>query len=124
MRSHKKVLIIDDNPDTLKLIQDILEESHFDCQTAASPSEGLSSAATWKPDLILLDLMMPVMSGLGFLRQIKTMTDLSRIPIIILTSLGDREVATEAMDLGACAFLRKACHPKEIVSAVQEYVAA
>lgn len=117
----KKVLIIDDNPDTLQVVGDLLEDHHYECHTVSSSSEGMTTAATWKPDLILLDLMMPGMSGFGFLRKIKGMPELSKIPIIVLTSLGDQEVAHEALDLGAKGFLRKACPPKEILTMVQEY---
>ncbi|HKX12322.1 MAG TPA: response regulator, partial [bacterium] len=61
----KRVLVIDDDPDILTLLKETLEANHFECHVASSPQEGLETAISSKPHLILLDLMLPGMSGFG-----------------------------------------------------------
>lgn len=117
----KKILIIDDDPDIMHLIVERLQESNFECYTATLPSEGMEKALEFKPDLVLLDLMLPKMSGFGFMREFKLRNDLAHIPVVILTVLADEDIAQEAMNLGAAGYLTKACTAKELLSVVKEY---
>lgn len=117
----KKVLIIDDEPDTLYLLKETLEENHFECLTALTPVEGLEKARSNSPDVIILDLMLPQMTGYGFLRELKHDPKTKQIPVVVLTSLKDNEVARGAMDLGAVSYLTKSCPTQELVSTVEEY---
>lgn len=122
MSQHAKtILIIDDNLDTLKLVQDTLESLSFECITAASAMEGLEKAGTFKPQLILLDLMLPKMSGFGFMREVKNHPELKKIPVVIYSALGDREIADEIMDLGAAGYLQKMGGTQELVAMVESY---
>lgn len=118
---HKKILLIDDEPDILSLLKQRLEAYGLECVTAETAMEGLQLAATIKPNLILLDLMLPKMSGYGFLREIKSDPKLASIPVIVLTALGNKEVAREAMDLGAVGYLVKSCDFQEILTVVRNY---
>lgn len=117
----KKILIIDDDPDIVELIIDRLKESNFECYSATLPAEGLEKALEFKPDLILLDLMLPKMSGFGFMREFRMRTELNHIPVVVLTVLADEDIAEEAMNLGAAGYLTKACSAKELLSVVKEY---
>ena len=65
--------------------------------------------------------MLPKMSGFGVLRMLKGNPKLSSIPVIVLTALGDEEVAREAMNLGAAAYFTKACDPETLIAAMKEY---
>ena len=121
--SKKTVLLIDDEPEILKLLKRRLRAHHFQCETADNPVEGLKKAAQSKPNLILLDLMLPKMSGFGFLRLVKGNPNLAGIPVVVLTALGDEEIAREAMDLGAVGYLTKACPTEELISMIQNYAA-
>ncbi|MCA9407758.1 MAG: response regulator [Candidatus Omnitrophica bacterium] len=91
----KKVLIIDDDPDMLKLVKVNLEAKGFKIYATHSGKEGL---AIWKkdqPDLILLDVLMPEMDGLSFMREVQSRTDLKNIPIVVLSAKeGIRELFT------------------------------
>lgn len=120
----KKILIIDDDPDILDLIVERLKEHNFECYTASLPSEGLEKALEFQPDLVLLDLMLPKMSGFGFMREFKMRSELSGIPVVVLTSLADEDIAGEAMNLGAAGYLTKACSAKELLSVVKEYASS
>lgn len=119
----KTVLVIDDEPELLKLVKRRLEANRIECVTAENPVIGLEKAVKTRPDLILLDLMMPRMSGLGFLRLVKGNPATAGIPVVVLTALSDEEVAREAMDLGAVGYLTKACASQELISMIQIFAA-
>lgn len=118
----KKVLLIDDNEETLQLVKEILEDHSFVCLTANTAPEGLKVAKKTRPDLILLDLMLPQMSGFGFVRQLRGDAELSAIPIVVLSAVGDEEVAREVLDIGANSYLRKTCGARELVSTITNYL--
>lgn len=118
----KKVLVIEDEPEMSRLLKKRIETHDFECMTAPDPVIGLKKAVSGKPDLIVLDLMLPKMSGLGCLRLLKGNPELAGIPVIVLTALGDEEIAGEALDLGAVRYLTKACDPQELISAIEAYV--
>lgn len=82
--SHKKVLIIDDEPDTLELVKLVLESGGFETVLAASGKEALNELKASKPDLVLLDIMMPDMDGWEVFRKIKEYN--INMPIAILTA--------------------------------------
>ncbi|MDP2845051.1 MAG: response regulator, partial [Candidatus Methanoperedens sp.] len=81
---NKKVLIVDDEPDTLELIKLVLESGGFETMLAANGMEALAQIERTKPDLVLLDIMMPDMDGWDVFRRIKEKN--SKIPIAILTA--------------------------------------
>lgn len=117
----KKVLIIDDDFDILTLLKDTLEENSYDCEVAPDAPEGLRKAHDSKPNLILLDLMLPKMSGFGFLRELRHHRDLAKTPVIVLTALSDQDIVEESLDLGAVSYLSKASIAKELLSVVREH---
>jgi two-component system OmpR family response regulator/two-component system alkaline phosphatase synthesis response regulator PhoP len=117
----KKVLIIEDDPDTAKLISDTLEEHGFICITAKNAVVGLRRVQAQQPDLILLDLMLPKMSGFGFMRLLQRQMGPKKIPVLVLSALNDWDITRESLSLGAVGYLGKACIGKELVSTVKEY---
>lgn len=121
MTKQLKVLIVDDDQDLLYLLKKKLYKSDIACVTATQPSEGLDKANNQNPDLVLLDLNLPKMSGLGFLREFKHRPKLSDIPIVVLTSLADEEVCQEAMNLGAAAYLTKDCSDNELLTVIDRF---
>ena len=124
IQSRKVILLIDDDVDFLFLLKETLEANYFKCMVASSAQEGIEMAKTAKPNLILLDLMLPVMSGYGVLRTLKQASELQHVPVVALTSLADEEIAMETMRLGAVGFLNKSCDAKELINMVSEYAAA
>jgi DNA-binding response OmpR family regulator len=117
----KKVLIIEDDPDTAKLITDTLEDHAFICVTARTAMSGLRKAKTHRPDLILLDLMLPKMSGFGFMRRLRQVMGGEKIPVVVLSVLNDVDITQESFNLGAVGFLTKACIGRELLPTVKEY---
>jgi two-component system chemotaxis response regulator CheY/putative two-component system response regulator len=105
----KKVLIVDDDQTNRKLIVTILSKQGFESLEASNGVEAFSVLENNDVDIILLDIVMPVMNGLEFLQKIKTMPKFLKLPIIILTT--DDSKKTEALALGADDVLIKPISP-------------
>lgn len=123
MSVSKTILVVDDDPGFLYLLKETLEENKFRCITAESAGEALEKAKLEEPDLILLDLMLPVMSGHGLIRAFKNNPRFADIPVIVLSALTDGEVAVEMIEQGAVNYLSKACNAEELLETVRQYAA-
>jgi DNA-binding response OmpR family regulator len=115
-----KVLLIDDNANLLKLISIILRQSGFDVQMAHSGKLGVSLAEAEKPDLVLLDVMMPDMNGYEVCRQLRANADLAHTRIILFSAMSRRKDKETGFEAGADDYLIKPIHPVELVSKVRE----
>lgn len=118
----KKILIVEDDLDMLEVIKETLEENQFECETAMSAPEGLDKVGKIHPDLVLLDLMLPKMSGFGFIRECKHRYPEEAPPMIVLSSLKDREIEQEAMNLGAVEYLNKGCPSRKLLAKVRQHL--
>ena len=96
----KKVLVVEDNHDARKLIESILTLSGLNVVLAADGQEGLEKAEKELPDLIITDIAMPRLNGLGLIQELRKKPDLKKIPILAVTSYG-MERAMEAIKSGA-----------------------
>jgi DNA-binding response OmpR family regulator len=113
----KSVLVIEDDPSVAGVVKAMVEDHDYHGLTADSPQEGLETAKRERPDIILLDLMLPGMSGLGVLRELKRNPELAAIPVVVFTGMGgDDAVVNEARDLGAVGFLTKNCNWAELIA--------
>ncbi len=120
-RSHL-VLVAEDNQESYEMIAEYLETMGFQVRHARDGEEALSMAKETSPDVILMDIQMPVMDGLEATRRIKADPALSSIPVIALTALamrGDRERCLEA---GADAYLSKPVSLKKMIGAISERI--
>lgn len=116
----KKILLVDDDTDYTFLVAHRLEKAGFECATAPSAPAGIEKAKIFKPDLILLDLMMPQMSGYGFLREVKHISELEEIPVIVYSSLSDLDIIAGSLDLGAKDYITKCCDDDLIIKKINE----
>ena len=99
-----KILIVEDDKSLRFVFKSMLVTAGFEVETAKNGQEGLKKVDKYKPDLILLDVVMPVMDGYDFLKNLKA--DI-KIRVIVLTGLNKEEVEMKAKLLGADDFLRK-----------------
>ncbi|GMU86583.1 MAG: hypothetical protein AMXMBFR48_18250 [Ignavibacteriales bacterium] len=117
----KKILIVDDNLQNIFLLEAVLMSNDFTLETAKNGKEALDKAVKFIPDLIISDILMPVMDGYTFCIEVKRNASLKNIPFIFYTatytSTTDREFA---LKLGADEFLIKPLEPEDFLSAVQE----
>ncbi len=119
----EKILVVDDDLDTLKLVGLMLERQGYEITVATNGELGLSKAATEKPDLILLDIMMPDIDGYEVTRRLRADPNMAHIPIIMFTakSMVDDKVA--GFEVGADDYLTKPTHPAELTAHVKAVLA-
>lgn len=120
-KENKKILLVEDDIFLGELMSKKLIEEGFEVIKAIDGEEGLIKANEERPDLILLDLILPGIDGFKVLEQLKEEAKTSSIPVIILSNLGQREDVEKGFDLGAEDYLIKAHFtPDEIVKRVRE----
>ena len=118
MKSPDRLLVVDDVPDNLFLIRTILEEERYEIITSSNGHGALKIIESEPIDLVLLDVMMPVMDGYEVTRRIRAMQDLPFIPILLITAY-DRANAVKGLDLGADEFIRKPIEADELLARVR-----
>jgi two-component system sensor histidine kinase/response regulator len=118
MKSPDRLLIVDDVPDNLFLVRTILEEEGYEIIAASNGQEALKIIESEPIDLVLLDVMMPLMDGYEVTRRIRAMKDLPFIPILLITAY-DRANAVKGLDLGADEFIRKPIEADELLARVR-----
>jgi len=115
-----KILLIEDDKFLRELVIQKLGKEGYDVQEAAEGEGGLAKMKNEKPDLVLLDLILPGIDGFEVLRRIKEDADLKSVPVIILSNLGQRDDVQKGIDLGAADYLIKAHFtPGEIVEKIR-----
>mgnify|MGYP001034159188 CR=1 FL=1 len=116
----KKILIVEDDKFLRELISRKLQQQGFSVSEAVDGTEGLQKAKEEKPDLILLDLILPGIDGFEVLTRIKQDPYISSIPVLILSNLGQKEEVERGLKLGAIDYLVKAHFtPSEIIEKVK-----
>ena len=111
-----KVLVVDDNPDMAKLMMRAVEDQGHEVFVAGDGQFALQMASAERPDVILLDIMMPRMSGIEVLRRLKANTELRAIPVILVTAMGEDKDVIAGLDDGALDYVTKP-FKKEILAA-------
>jgi two-component system, cell cycle response regulator DivK len=117
-----KILIIEDNEQNLYLLRYILEDGGYEVFSAWDGQEGIALAASILPDLILLDIQLPVMDGYTVARKLRENPDLADTPIVAVTSYampGDRE---KAMEAGCSGYIEKPIDPDTFEVQVGKYL--
>ncbi len=118
--SRKTILYIDDDRLLLTLCCDVFEQHGYRTIIATDGPSGIESAKNGRPDLILLDVVMPGMDGLEVCRRLRTDPDLRDTPIILLTTLQDLTLDAKGMETGATLTMRKDFGSTEIVSTIKQ----
>lgn len=112
------LLVIDDNNDIRQYVRTLLQDEFYVFE-ASDGKEGLEIARKEVPDLVICDVMMPVMNGLEFTRQLKTQTITSHIPVIVLTAKNLDEHRAEGYEHGADSYITKPFHSKVLLSRIE-----
>jgi len=119
----EKILIIDDDIDTLKLVGLMLERQGYEIVVASNGQMGLTRAATERPSLILLDVMMPDLDGYEVTRQLRSDPGLAHIPIIMFTAKTMVDDKVAGFEAGVDDYLTKPAHPAELTAHVKAVLA-
>lgn len=114
-----KILVIDDHPETLSIIQRVLQQQGYTVLGARSGFRGLSLAESENPDMVLVDGMMPEMDGWEVCRRLRAMPKLIEMPIIMFTAVDEAEQKLAGFDAGADDYLTKPTEPAELLERVK-----
>lgn len=123
MHSPPHILLIEDEPDLRALYERVLTGANLHVTTAIDGQEGLIKAADM-PDLILLDIMMPKLTGIDVLKKLKSDEKTKNLAIVLLTNLGQESVIKQALEIGARGYLMKMrLSPYDLIERVKEFLA-
>jgi len=115
----RKVLIADDDVSVCKLISVALENEGYTTKHAYDGLETLDKVQEWKPDLLLLDVMMPKLDGWSVAAELRANPETAQLPVIMLTALGEEEAMVTSIMSGADVHLRKPLDPEQLISVVR-----
>jgi len=116
----KKILIVDDEPSIVAPLQFLMERNGYQVRVAISGEEALETIEKFRPDLVLLDVMLPGLSGFDVCRMIRENNDLAGTRIILVTALGRRVNVAKGMALGADDYIVKPFSNHELVAKVKQ----
>ena len=119
MTRKAKILVIDDTPANVKLLADLLTVKGYEVFTAANGEDGLKRLASERPDLVLLDVMMPGMNGYDVCRAIRADAANGILPVVMVTSLDPAQERIKGLDAGADDFLTKPINQPELLARVR-----
>ena len=118
----KRILVVEDQEDNLQILRDLLMSAGFEMIEAKDGEAGVAAAISHKPNLILMDIQLPIMDGYEATRRIKAMPELRAVPIIVVTSyaLGGDEAKARAA--GCDAYVPKPYSPRQLLVKIREFL--
>ena len=127
MSEKKKILLVDDDPDFVEAVKVIVESGGYEVRVACDGKEGLEAVAAERPDLIILDVMMPVMDGHHACAALKGDKKTADIPIILLTAVADRVTTStythrDMLESEAEDYMPKPVEPKELLELIKSWL--
>jgi two-component system alkaline phosphatase synthesis response regulator PhoP len=117
--SHKKILIVEDEQDILQLVKHYLEKEGFRPIPAVNGLEALKKVKEEKPDLVVLDLMLPELDGLEICKRLRSVPETAMLPILMLTAKAEESDTIVGLELGADDYVTKPFSPKALVARVK-----
>lgn len=127
MSDKKKILLVDDDPDFVEAVKVIVESGGYEVRVAYDGLEGLEAVAEEKPDLIVLDVMMPVMNGHAACAKLKADPATASIPIILLTAVAERVTTStythrDMLESEAEDYMPKPVEPAELLTLIKSWL--
>ncbi len=117
------ILVVDDNTDLRNYVSSVLQRVGYQVHSARNGGEGFQAVQTHRPDLVITDLMMPLVSGLEMIQMIRYQEELKGTPIVLLTAKADEETRIEGTEQGADAYLSKPFNDRELIAEVRNLLA-
>lgn len=118
----RKILVIDDKEELLMLVEIIFLDTGYEIISTTDSNMAFEYVVKEKPDIVILDIMMPKMNGWDVLKQIKGNQATKNIPVLILSVKADREDAEKSKELGADAIMRKPFQSKKLIEVVNKII--
>jgi DNA-binding response OmpR family regulator len=120
----KRILIAEDEPSIVLSLEFLLTEAGYEVFTAVNGAEALQLAEQHKPDLLVLDIMLPVVNGFEVCRTVRSTPALGEMPILMLTARGREQEIARGLALGANAYVTKPFGTRELMTKIRELLAA
>ena len=117
------VLVVDDSPDSLSLINDILVKEGISTLVALEGHQAITIAQQIKPDIVLLDAVMPALDGFETCKRLKSTRELQHIPVIFMTGLNDSQSTLKGLNAGGVDYIVKPVNPDELIARIKVHVA-
>jgi DNA-binding response OmpR family regulator len=118
-----KILVIEDDPYVQRMYKRMFGFQKYQTEIASNGEEGLKIIKKEKPDLVLLDIILPGMNGLEVLKKIRENSQSKNIPVLMLTNVGEAEMVEEANKLGAQSYMIKAnFSPDQVIKEINKYI--
>jgi two-component system, cell cycle response regulator DivK len=118
----KSILVVEDQEDNRQILRDLLSSADYEMVEAENGQEALDAVAKKKPDLILMDIQLPVMDGYEATRRIKANPDWKEIPIIVVTSYALSGDAEKARAAGCDDYVTKPYSPRQLLAKIREFL--
>ena len=118
----KRILVVEDQEDNMQILRDLLTSVGYELIEARDGEEGVRAAATEHPDLILMDIQLPLLDGYEATRRIKANPDLRAIPIIVVTSYALSGDETKAREAGCDGYVPKPYSPRQLLAKIKQYL--
>jgi two-component system cell cycle response regulator DivK len=118
----KRVLVIEDTEDNRQIIRDLLTSFDYELIEAADGAEGVRMAQAHYPDLILMDIQLPVMDGYEATRRIRAIPELARVPIIAVTSYALSGDEAKTREAGCDGYIAKPFSPRQLLAKIREFL--
>ena len=118
----KRILIVEDQEDNRRILRDLFGNAGYNLVEAKTGEEALTAVEVQRPDLILMDVQLPLMDGYEATRRIRANPDLRTIPIIAVTSYALAGEETKALAAGCNAYVAKPFSPRALLAKVREYL--
>jgi two-component system cell cycle response regulator DivK len=116
----KRILVVEDHEDNRRILRDLLASAGYETLEAETGEEGVAAAEAERPDLILMDIQLPVLDGYEATRRIKANPDLRGIPVIVVTSYALSGDETKARAAGCDAYVTKPYSPRQLLAKIRE----
>jgi two-component system, cell cycle response regulator DivK len=118
----KRILVVEDQPDNRKIIRDVFARTDYEIIETENGEEALAAIAKVRPDLILMDIQLPIMDGYTATRRIKADPALRSIPVIAVTSYALSGEEKKAREAGCDDYIPKPYSPRELLAKVRQYL--
>lgn len=118
----RRILVVEDQEDNRRILRDLLGSVGFETLEAENGEQGVAVAVAERPDLILMDIQLPVVDGYEATRRIKANPDLRGIPVIVVTSYALSGDEAKARAAGCDAYVTKPYSPRQLLSKIREFL--
>jgi len=118
----KCILVVEDQPDNRQILRDLLGNAGYDLVEAENGVEALAAVAKRRPDLILMDIQLPILDGYEATRRIRSDTDLQSVPILAVTSYALAGDDAKALAAGCNGYVTKPYSPRKLLAKIREYL--